>query len=135
MKNIVSIDTKVKCCHCFESGFFIFSYEEYTCPRCDCYLINNEDDDNGDESSYYFCKSCNIVVNIYGCVHCEDIMNAHLINEYEYKGEVYTGMPLFENEEEWKVEFKNIKILKLICPNYGSKCHSDKYDYGKCELL
>jgi hypothetical protein len=35
MKNIVSLDTKVKCCYCKQQGFFCSSIDEYSCPRCD----------------------------------------------------------------------------------------------------
>ena len=115
MKNIVEIDTKVKCWCCNNTGFFSFEFENMTCPRCE---IQTELEN---EKEYSFCKSCGIMFDPFGCPHEEEKYNAHLIKEYEYKGYVYTGMPLFESIEEWKIECNNIKVLKWHCPNKNCK--------------
>jgi hypothetical protein len=149
MKNIVSLDTKVKCCYCKQQGFFCSSIDEYSCPRCDHLEIWDDiyKTFKGDDIRcvYTFCKYCNIIYEL-GCMHgengcCFAIRNAHFIKKYEYEGDVYEGMPQFENEEEWLREAPKIKVLEQICPNKRLICPKASYPiethpqyYRECNL-
>ena len=117
MKNIVEIDTKVKCWCCDTPGFFSFEFDNMTCPRCEMQTELEYQD-------FSFCKDCGIVFDSFGCSHGEEKYNAHLIKRYEYEGEVYTGMPLFESAEEWKNKCDKIKVLDWHCPNTFCNCSS-----------
>lgn len=147
MRNIVSLDTKVKCYKCKQQGFFC-SIEDFTsCPRCGEHEIWNDiydtfkDDDIRVE--YTFCNKCGIMYEL-GCMHGENgctsgIYNGHLIKKYEYEGDVYEGMPHFENEEEWFREAPKIKVLEQICkgsvclrPCYPKETHPQYYK--ECKL-
>jgi hypothetical protein len=119
MKNIVEIDTKVKCWCCDTTGFFSKKLDEMTCPRCEM-----QTDMELEYQDFSFCKDCGIIFDEWGCSHFGETYNAHLIKEYEYEGEVYTGMPLFESVEEWKDKRDEIKVLKWYCPNTNCKCSS-----------
>jgi hypothetical protein len=154
MKNIVSIDTKVKCRRCNIKGFFAATYH---CPRCDYFMgyeysnsinkdIYDEFKEDDIRNQFIFCEKCCIVFKN-GCKHmeggCDDqVENAHFISKYEYEGNVYTGMPLFENEDEWIKEAPKIKVLEIFCSNKGiDSCSKasypkDKYPqyYEDCDL-
>jgi hypothetical protein len=150
MRNIVSFDTKVNCSLCGQKGFYSEGHEDPRCPRCNIPVFYNDIYDTFKDDDirvlYDFCDTCKIVFDHSGCNHAENgcdwqIYNAHFISKYEHEGDVYEGMPLFENEEEWLKEGGKIKILETICPNKNSICPKacypkDKHpqDYRECDL-
>lgn len=161
MKNIVKCNTTVKCCLCNKEGFIseICDGADYvTCPLCkepdycsgikssnseifkkhfSCDCPEPIDDDDDTFSTFKFCPECKIVYTL-GCIHQGDeIKNAHFISKWEYKGEIYYGMPCFESVEEWYNEMKNIKVLDMVCPNKGRRlCDKEtNVKRGDCSLL
>ena len=161
MKNIIKCDTKVSCCLCKKNGFITeirCGADYFTCPLCGeadyCSGINSSnsdifkkhfsfncpepiDEDDDTFEVFKFCSGCKIVYAL-GCTHQGDeILNAHFINKWKYKGEIYHGMPCFESIEEWYNEMKNIKVLDMVCPNKGHRlCEKETIlKRGDCNLL
>lgn len=147
MKNIIKFNTTQFCYICCKPGFFTRTTCGQECPLCGCadYLSSEDniaDFDNGPHTDFYFCPKCKILF-IDGCLHrklsmnelsVSNIMNAHIISKWEYKGEIYYGTPCFESIEEWVNEIKNIKVLEMVCPNKGLMCGDKHIGQNVCIL-
>lgn len=146
MKNIIKCNTTQHCYSCNKQGFFTRSAYGQECPLCGCgdYLSSIHHEDNIADfdieiyyNDLYFCPKCKILFSD-GCLHhelnVESTMNAHIIAKWEYKGEIYDGMPCFESIEEWVSEIKNIKVLEMVCPNKGLMCGNKHIGQNVCIL-
>lgn len=134
MKNLIQINTVVKCFNCYTEGFYTDMLPETDADYCPCcggidfvrgywgrelhknYFNYN---DPNDESMYEydsFCSKCRILYK-QGCTHIDDLYNAHFIRKWKYKDNVYIGMPQFDSLDEWFSEVKKIEILEWVCIN------------------
>lgn len=142
MKNLIKLQTKVKCWHCSTRGFF--TQRGYDCDN-DCPMCGESstmvtlmdktkltDTQMDDIICDYYCSSCRILFDE-GCTHAENgcdssIYNAHIIGKCEYKGETYIGMPQFDSQEELIKVIRDIKVLEIVCPNEGmGSCPNASY--------
>ena len=140
MKNIVNIEGKlnftcgtpyggdsVTCPLCgnndlfYNIGYNSKKYNEYFQKYKYFYQPDKEDIIGHYELEY--CDKCNIIYDIgcirscYGCT--SDIYNGHLVKKWKYENNVYYGMPIFDNVEEYLEKIKDIEILEMVCPNNG----------------
>ena len=152
MKNITTITYKKGviplCTSCKIQYFICFTPnggDYITCPLCNgieykykIYPHENYDDGDDDDMHYEnYCDNCGILY-INGCLHLEEgctdsTYNAHFISKWMYipTGEIFNGMPYFENSDDWKKEIMNIKILQSMCPNNNNKHCSSNTIYSK----
>lgn len=161
MKNITQIaDNFIRqyCSGCSTKGFFSSTPnggDYITCPLCDNFDWESWNYNTDKYNEYYekygymdngeltvgcldfgsYCDKCNILFET-GCTHnakgCTDsIYNGHIIGKWEYKGEIYIGMPCFDNVEEYFKEGPKIKVLEVLCPNNIKHCI--KPDFSKEE--
>lgn len=139
MKNVNTIQTICKCDKCSQCGFF---NKRFYCPLCDSKLMlldlgNIEIDLDSGDIPFNFCPACNIMIEYGGCIHSYGngniIYNAHVISKYEYKNNVYNGMPQFDNYEDC-VKHRHIdddiNILEMVCLNNGHHCTKSCYPIG-----
>lgn len=145
MKNVNNIQTIVKCDKCNQGGFFIHNRSScfgdyYSCPLCNSNTYNPDYDYNKlNEIDFEFCSTCNIMFE-YGCTHANEgcdwnITNAHFICKYEYKNNIYNGMPQFDNFEDWIRNVDDVKILEMVCLNNGYHCTNSYHPVkGICSI-
>ena len=142
MKNLIQINTVVKCFNCYTEGFYT-SIDPNTdadfCPCCDrhdfvrgqwgnelhkkYFNYNDPNDESMYEYDASFCSECRILYTP-GCTHIDSLSNrdvyqhnAHFIRKWKYKDNVYIGMPQFDSLDEWFSEVKKIEILEWVCIN------------------
>jgi len=69
---------------------------------------------------YEYCIDCKILYHR-GSRHYSEshrtVYNGQLVGKWEYQGEIYIGMPRFDDEIEYFKTIKDIKILELVEPN------------------
>jgi len=151
MKNIIEFNHNgIRCTGCNISGFFNWTPnggDYITCPLCNSgsQYIEMDNPEYEPNHDFDYCTKCNILYCI-GCVHsvagCSDnTFNGHLIGKWKYDGNVYVGMPCFDNLDEYLEKYKNIEILEEICPNNGIQCENSFYSkdefpeyYDNCVL-
>ncbi len=153
MKNITTVRLKrlLFCDICEDIGFFHYTpygADYSSCPLCENFC-EYESDISGSDKKISLCPKCLILFDFYGCTHAEQgctdsILNGHFISKWENKltGDIYVGMPQFDEIEDWVQNMDNIKILEKICPNKGiPSCKYANYNesefpqyYEKCDL-
>jgi hypothetical protein len=138
MQNTTSFNSKTTCRHCKQPGFYstMLTYEEEeNCPCCGlsdrlnisigrgAMLNSKNDSDIERREKYYYCIHCKMI-STDGCMHSTNDKNnifwqenAHFIIKYKYKGVIYEGSPLFENEYKFRKGVRKMKVLELYCPN------------------
>ena len=134
MKVLLDITTSAQCFMCKKSGFFVQTPDgaDYTtCPLCTKrdyastlpYTWNDDMKYNDMRIMYSYCSSCKIMFD-YGCIHAicgctDDVYNAHFIKQWKdlQTGEIYTGMPQFDNNQDWYDNANNVQVLGLVCIN------------------
>ncbi len=86
-----------------------------------------------------YCTTCNIIFDSAGCEHAHygcssSCYNVHLIGKWLHvpSGIIYTGMPQFNNIDEWYTDMDKVVILEWTCPNNGIRCDDDA---PECTLL
>lgn len=84
-----------------------------------------------------YCSKCRILVFL-GCTHgvfgcTDDIYNTHFISEWVNKktGEKFSGMPQFDDNQDWFDHVNDVQILKYYCPNKNSICPNSYDDVCK----
>lgn len=88
-----------------------------------------DDHDNDMRLKYKYCVHCGILFDS-GCYHyvggCTDnIYCAHFIKQWRDKstGAVYTtGMPQFDNAEDWFEHANDVEVIDMVCPHKGTIC-------------
>lgn len=156
MKNLIQVKTNVKCFGCSKNAFFCLTpcgADFTTCPMCGAFdHLNSQNDnekyeflyeeefDDDNRIKFSFCDKCKIMYLV-GCTHsmegCSDnVYNAHVIGKWMYKNEEYTGMPQFNNIDEWFDKANDVQVLQLICINDNLICDKNKekvkhYDHYK----
>jgi hypothetical protein len=150
MKQTQTVNQISYCGHCNLSGFFCstpFGADYNTCPCCDTYDFLNStkdpkydflydvdfDSEKDNRTKYYYCKPCGILFEV-GCTHSmqgctSSIYNGHIVKKWLDKntGEIFSSMPVFENEDDWFNNVNNIQILKMYCPNRAKRCSKTSY--------
>lgn len=137
MKNIVKTNTSNNFL-CYEMD----GADYHTCPICgtgdfkgndDRYdkLFNITNDMNYKEvekiddeiNDIYFknmkyCPSCHILFDLgYPYDVNREVYNGLLVNKWQYKDNIYYGMPQFDSIEDWHKLAKDVIILELVSPN------------------
>jgi hypothetical protein len=157
MKNGSYVPSKSSCYKCNVEGYYCTTPEggEYnTCPLCNNYDYmsselnkpNNERiydfdvdvDDMRHNNEYPYCNNCNIIYRL-GCIHsnhgCTDsIFNCHMIKKWKliYSDQIFEGMPIFDDSNDWYNNANNIIVLELWCT--GNKCSRSHYQLRECFL-
>jgi hypothetical protein len=158
MKNINKIVYPEKNTLCQCRGFFCTTpngADYTTCPFCEGteYKYHNwenfikyESDENNN-IHHNFCDKCGVLYEagcthkVYGCT--DDLYNAHVVRKWKdtLTGNIYIGMPQFENSEEWKSNVNNIEILEWVCVGAGHCPTEGRYskvkypqNYTQCSL-
>ncbi len=157
MKNIVCLKSLQPCQACKLKGFFSYSKNKgdfITCPSCgqgeyfwggvcdekfvedlDLIIYNNQDEKDM-HFKYSYCNHCKIIFKK-GCMHAENILNAHFIKKWKNKktGEKHEGMPLFDDNQDWFDNVNDVEIIEEWCPHKGNKCIRTNYVLSKgCDL-
>jgi hypothetical protein len=160
MKNLIQINTVVKCIYCYTKGFYTDIDPNTDADFCPCctkhdfvrghwgrplhkkYFNYNDPDDESMYDYDSFCSTCRILYKP-GCTHIDSSSNgevyqynAHFIRKWKYKDNVYIGMPQFDSLDEWFSEVKEIEILEWVCINSESnqnKCSHTTKEH-KCNL-
>ncbi len=160
MKNIHVMSLKQDACIlCGVAGYFCESSMGRCGPGCPCcgqrhffdwggsatYRRRVDRDDCSDlRNQYLYCKDCGIVFAL-GCVHyasefvhSEDhILNAHFIQKWKHREtqQVFDGMPIFENPEDWFENVNQVEVLEMTCPQRNLICRKNRCMFeGGCSL-
>jgi hypothetical protein len=151
MKNIVCVKQIQQCFLCNTPGFFGTTpngADYNTCPCCgnNDYLAESTDtkidelwrkpdEEFQDDmrTKYLYCVLCGILFKL-GCTHAangctDDVYNGHFIKRWKNKctGEIYEGMPCFDNANEWYDHANDVEVLALFCPHNDNKCKKSFY--------
>jgi hypothetical protein len=95
---------------------------------------------------YLYCKDCGILFEL-GCFHYESdlinsedqILNAHFITRWKDRAskEVYSGMPHFDNPDDWFENVNRVEVLQMGCPQSNAICKRNRclYEGEGCPLV
>jgi hypothetical protein len=163
MKNLETMELHHRNQHCMLcgiKGFFCESSMGRCGPSCPCcgqrhffdwgesatYRRKFDWDDPRDmRNQYLYCKDCGIVFAL-GCVHYasvfgyseDQVLNAHFIQKWKHREtqEVFHGMPVFDNPDDWFENVTRVEVLEMGCPQSNSICWRNRCRFeGGCKLI
>lgn len=152
MKETTSVlSASMGCAECKQRGFFIYSPNQAqftTCPSCGVcdylHVLLSCIDHTHPTAVWYteaiasgssdvrltwsFCSRCSILFKP-GCIHFQQTMensifNSHFVARWKWKAgtEEFSGMPVFDNPEEWWDKAGEIEVLAEHCSHHGAIC-------------
>lgn len=146
MKNVQYLPmSSEKCWTCKSKGYFSITPEggDYiTCPCCGSRDFKNDDihGENkynwniiGNEDNrikFNYCNYCKIVF-MRGCTHAsngctvnDQVVNGHFVKRWKdiRTGDEFTGMPHFDNDDEWYRTIQYVDVMEWFCPDSGKQC-------------
>lgn len=95
------------CCFC---GGYYFDYFYHT-GKHDLDQLSDSD-----MRSVMYCNKCRVLYEA-GCEYTESIYNGHVVGKWRNKitGEVFDGMPQFDDTDDWWNHVNDIEIIKWQC--------------------